>query len=251
MKKFQSRTSQLTLGAVLLAVFIILHIIIPGGQKVVQSVLMVLTFLPVTVYAMCCGVKNALLMAVAGMALCVLVLPLEVTLSFAVPALVIGLVGGLLYGKRKRLTVILIFSVLQLLQNVVELLVYYLLMQVDFMETYAWAVSMVYERIPSDWLANELFSLCLADMMICGVPCLAILGSGAKGIISFMLIKLLNSRLVSVMGPEADPQYTTQTKFGGRGISIAYFCAVTVCAVIALLPVLLIYARTAWRAVVK
>jgi hypothetical protein len=111
---------------------------------------------------------------------------------------------------------------------VVELLVYYLLMQVDFMETYAWAVSMVYERVPSDWLANELFSLFLADTMICGVPCLAILGSGAKGIISFMLIKLLNSRLVSVMGPEADPQYTTQTKFGGRGISIAYFCAVTV-----------------------
>ena len=237
MKKFDKPTAQLTLGAVLLAIFVIPHILIPGGQKIALSVMMILTFLPVTVYAICCGIKKALVMAAAGTALCALLLPLEVLLSYAIPALLIGLAGGFFYGKRKRLTVILIFSVMQLLQNILELGVYYLLMEVDFMSTYRWAVELVYERIPEQWLANELFSRFMADMMICGVPCLAILGAGAKGILSFQLIRLLNSRLVSIMGPEADPKYTKQTKFSGNGISIAYFCVICVCAVIVLLPV--------------
>lgn len=166
MKKFQGKTAQLTLGAVLLAVFIILHIIVPGGQKVVQGVLMVLTFLPVTVYALCCGTPKALVMAAAGGALCALLLPLEVLLSYAIPALLIGIVGGMCYGRRKRLTVILLLSVMQLLQNVVELLVYYLLMEVDFLQTYQWAVGLVYERIPQQWLGNPMFSRFLEDFII-------------------------------------------------------------------------------------
>lgn len=237
MKKFQGKTAQLTLGAALLAVFVILHIIIPGGQKIVQGILMVLTFLPVTIYALCCGTKKALLMAAAGAALCALLLPLEVLLSYAIPALLIGIVGGMCYGKRKRLTVILLLSVLQLLQNVVELFVYYLLMEVDFLETYQWAVGLVYERIPVQWLEAPLFSRFLEDFMVSAMPCVAILGAGAKGYISFHLIRLLSTRLESVMNVPQEPGSTELTKFPG-GISIAYLCAEVLCVVIALLPFL-------------
>ena len=237
MKKFQSKTAQLTLGAVLLAVFIILHVIVPG-QKMVQSLMMVLTFLPVTIYAMSCGTKKALVMAAAGAVLCAFLLPLEAYLSYAIPALIIGIVGGMSYGKRKRLTVILLISVLQLLQNVAEVLLYKYLAGVDFIETYYQMVAMVTEQIPESWLSIELFSTFLEDLLVCSVPCIAILGAGAKGIIGFLLVKLLNSRLTSVMGPEADSKYTEQTKFSGKGISIAYFCAICICAVTAALPFL-------------
>lgn len=238
MKKFQSKTAQLTLGAILLAVFIILHMIIPGGQKAVQGLLMVLTFLPVTIYARACGIRKALVMAGAGAALSALLLPPEVLLSYAIPALLLGLVAGVCYGKTKRLSAILIFSVMQLVQNLIELYVYYVFMEINFMDTYARFVGLVYDKIPAQWLTVELVSKYVEDLMICVVPCIAIIGAGAKGIVSFLLIKLLSSRLTSVMGPQAEDCYTTQTKFNGPGISIAYFCAVTVCMAVAALPLL-------------
>ena len=238
MKKFQSKTAQLTLGAILLAVFMILHMISPGGQKAVQGLMMVLTFLPVTIYARACGIRKTLVMAAAGAALSALLLTPEVLLSYAIPALLLGLVAGACYGKTKRLTVILIFSVMQLLQNLIELYVYYVFMEIDFMDTYTRFVGLVYDKIPAQWLTVELVSLFVEDLMICVVPCIAIVGAGAKGIVSFLLIKLLSSRLTSVMGPQAEDRYTTQTKFDGPGISIAYFCGVCVCMAVAVLPVL-------------
>ena len=236
MKKFQGKTAQLTLGSALLAVFIVLQFI-PGGHKAAQGFMMVLTFLPVTIYAMCCGIKKALVMVVAGTALSLLLLPLEVALSFAIPALLIGLAGGMFYGKRKRLTVILILSVMQMLQNVLELVVYYFLTDINFIDTYLWAVDLAYQEIPSAWLAIPLFNSFIEDMMICCIPCLAILVAGAKGIISFQLIRLLNSRLEFVMGPQADPKYIQQTQFKGPGISIAYFCVICICAIVVALPI--------------
>ncbi|MBQ4066055.1 MAG: hypothetical protein IJD22_00290 [Clostridia bacterium] len=235
MKK-KSKTSQLTLGAILLAVFVILHIIVPGGQKVIQGVLMVLTFLPLTVYSVCCGTKKTLIMAAAGAAICAMLLPPEVLLSYAVPALVIGVVGGMCYGRCKRLTLVLVLSVMQLLQNIVELYVYYVLTSINFLETYDWAVGVVYERIPKELLANAVFAPFLEDVIVCGVPCMMILGAGAKGIISFQLIRLLHKRLVSVMGPEPEIEYSRATRFSGKGLSVAYLCAVSVCSVAAVAP---------------
>ena len=238
MKKYQSKTAQLTLGAILLAVFLVLHLIIPGGQKMVQGFLMILTFLPLTIYSLCCGVKKTLIMAAAGACLSALLLPLEVTLSFAIPALLLGLVCGMIYGKRNRMTVILILAGMHFLQNVVELFVYYLIMEVDFVETYRWAVDLVYQKIPQQWLTNALFSSFLADMMVCGVPCLAILGAGAKGIFSYFFLRILHSRLTSVMGPEPDNEVFERNQFAGKGLSIAYFCGICLCAIIVALPVL-------------
>lgn len=233
----QSKSSQLTLAGILLAVFVILHIL-PGGQKTVQGFMMILTFLPLTIYSIRYGTKKTLIMAAVGCIICALLLTPEVLLSFAIPALIIGVVGGMCYGKCKRLIAILIFSVLNLLQNVIELFVYYLLSGINFMETYLWAVDLAYEKIPDSLLNIPLVNNYVEDLMICAVPCLAILGAGAKGIISFFIIKLIHSRLTSVMGPLADPKYTQQTKFNGKGISIAYFCIVCVCAITAVLPFL-------------
>ena len=236
MKK--TRTAQLTLGAVLLAVFLILHILVPGGQKSLQGMLLVVTFLPVAIYCMSCGLGKTLVMVAAGIVLSGLLLPLEGFLSFAIPALLIGLAAGMTFGKRRRLTVILLLSVMFLLQNIGEAFVYYLLMQVNLVDAYVRVVGIVHERIPEKLLADPLFSRFLEDFMLCSVPCLAILVSGAKGILSFLLLKVLNSRLEAVMGPVADVQYTEQTQFKGKGISIAYFCAVSVCAVVTALPFL-------------
>lgn len=234
----KSKTAQLTLGAVLLAVFLILHILVPGGQKSLQGMLLIVTFLPAAIYCMSCGFWKALVMVAAGIVLSGLLLPPEVFLSFAIPALLIGLVTGLIFGKRRRLTVILILSAMFLLQNIGEALVYYLLMNVNLVDTYVWAVGMVYERIPEALLASPLFSHFLEDFLLCAVPCLAIFVSGAKGILSFLILKLLNTRLEAVMGPEADPKFTEQTKFRGAGISITYFCGICICAIVTALPFL-------------
>lgn len=236
MKKF--KTSQLTLGAILLAVFLILHLIIPGGQKSIQGMLLVITFLPATIYCIRCGVRKTLVMIGAGLILSGLLLPLEVFLAFAAPALLIGLVAGLTYGKLHRLPVILILSVMFLLQNIGELLIYYLMMQVDLVDTYIRMVGLVHDNIPDVLMAMPVFRLFLEDFLLCAVPCMAILVSGAKGILSFMILTLLHTRLSSILGSEADPELTKQTKFNGVGISVAYFCTICICAVMTALPFL-------------
>lgn len=236
MKK--TKTAQLTLGAALLAVFLILHILIPGGQKSLQGMLLIVTFLPVTVYSLSCGFRKALIMVIAGMVLSGLLLPPEVFLSFAAPALLIGLAAGLTYGKCRRLTVILIISAMFLLQNIGEAVIYYLMININLVDTYIWAVGMVYQRIPSQLLADPLFSRFLEDFLLCIVPCLAILVSGAKGVLSFMILNMLHTRLESVMGPVPDDKFTRQTQFRSAGISIAYLCVICICTVMAVLPFL-------------
>ena len=236
MKK--TKTTQLTLGAILTAVFLILHLVIPGGQKSLQGMLLIITFLPTAIYCLGFGFRKTAVMVAAGLLLSGLLLPPEVFLSFAAPALVIGLAAGLTYGKRRRLTVILLLSTLFLVQNIAEAVIYYLLTQINPVDTYVWFVGMVHERIPAHLLQDALFSRFLEDFLLCAVPCMAVLVSGAKGVLSFLILKLLHSRLETVMGPEADPRFTRQTKFTGKGISVAYFCAICVCALFTALPFL-------------
>jgi hypothetical protein len=78
----------------------------------------------------------------------------------------------------------------------------------------------------------------LEDFLLCAIPCLAVMVSGAKGILSFMIIRILKERLEKLLGPDADPAFTEPTKFTGKGISIAYFCAICICAMMAALPFL-------------
>ena len=234
----QTKTTQLTLGAILLAVFLLLHIIIPGGQKSVQGMLMVITFLPVTIYCMNFGVKKTLIMIAAGALLSGLLLPLEVFLSFALPALLIGLVAGVTYGKWKRLPVILLLSTLFLLQNIGEALVYFWLANINPADTFAAVSELFWEMVPQQILVQSWLSSYLQDFLLCMIPCLAVMVSGAKGILSFMIIRILKERLETLMGPDADPQFTEPTKFTGRGISIAYFCAICICTIMAALPFL-------------
>ena len=234
----QTKTTQLTLGAVLLAVFLLLHIIIPGGQKSVQGMLLVITFLPVTIYCMNFGVKKTLIMIAAGALLSGLLLPLEVFLSFALPALLIGLVAGVTYGKWKRLAVILLLSALFLLQNIGEIAIYFWLANMDVRDTFVTASELFWDVIPESFLEHEMLKRFLEDFLLCAIPCLAVMVSGAKGILSFMIIRILKERLEKLMGPDADPAFTEPTKFTGKGISIAYFCAICICAMMAALPFL-------------
>lgn len=234
----QTKTTQLTLGAVLLAVFLLLHIIIPGGQKSVQGMLLVITFLPVTIYCMNFGVKKTLIMIAAGALLSGLLLPLEVFLSFALPALLIGLVAGVTYGKWKRLPVILLLSALFLLQNIGEIGIYFWLANMDVRDTFVTASELFWDVIPESFLEHGMLKRFLEDFLLCAIPCLAVMVSGAKGILSFMIIRILKERLEKLMGPDADPAFTEPTKFTGRGISIAYFCAICICTVMTALPFL-------------
>ena len=234
----QTKTTQLTLGAVLLAVFLLLHIIIPGGQKSVQGMLLVITFLPVTIYCMNFGVKKTLIMIAAGALLSGLLLPLEVFLSFALPALLIGLVAGVTYGKWKRLAVILLLSALFLLQNIGEIAIYFWLANIDVRDTFVTASELFWDVIPESFLEHGMLKHFLEDFLLCAIPCLAVMVSGAKGILSFMIIRILKERLETLMGPDADPAFTEPTKFTGKGISIAYFCAICICAMMAALPFL-------------
>ena len=234
----QTKTAQLTLGAVLLAVFLILHIIIPGGQKSVQGMLLVITFLPVTIYCMNYGIKKTLIMVAAGVLLSGLLLPLEVFLSFAIPALVIGLVAGISYGKLKRLAVILILSTLFLLQNIGEILVYFWLADLNPADTFAAAAALFWEAVPDALVQGQMLHQFWEDLLICAIPCLGIMVSGAKGILSFMIIRILKERLEKLMGADADPAFTEPTKFTGKAVSILYFCAICICAIVTALPFL-------------
>ena len=82
MRGKQNNTSQLVLGAIMLAVFVVLYMVVPIGDKLIQSVLMVFTFIPITIYVVNCGRGYS---AISGRILCKYNdVPIEVKLRWVV-----------------------------------------------------------------------------------------------------------------------------------------------------------------------
>ena len=190
MTKRHKSVFELVLGAILLGAFVALYIIVPGGTASVHSVLIVVTCLPVAMYTLCCGYKKAILMALAGAALSAILLPPITLLSYAIPALLIGLISGIVILNLRKPTAILSMSILHLLQNCFEIYLAYLLMEIRFTDTYTAVIDKAMTLVGT-YIQAESITVFLRDFLLCCVPAALLIGAFAKGVLFDMVVDYL------------------------------------------------------------
>lgn len=199
MKGKQNTTSQLVLGAIMLAVFVVLYMVIPIGDKLVQSLLMVFSYIPITLYVINCARKYAITIVCAGIILSAFFLQPLVLIAYAIPSLLIGLVSGLTITRISRSWSIAIFSILHLLQNVFEIIFYYKMMSIDFFVMYGSSIDESMRMI-SPLLTSETISSFFRDLMVCSIPLTILVGAIIKGILSFWITSLVANKLTAFLG---------------------------------------------------
>lgn len=217
--KNKTKTAQLVLGAVLLAVFLVLHIIVPGGNRAVQSILMIITCLPIAFYVLYSGKGYALLVIAAGTILSAILLEPLVTLSYAIPALVIGAVFGLTAHKLKRPLCMGLIALLHLLQNVFELILYYKMMQISILDSFSTTINRLMDLV--GMLTQDPASLSFAnDVILCAIPVAMLVASIAKGVLTYLILKVLLDKLASPLGMEPLSEESAVLKFNSTIVSV-------------------------------
>ena len=197
MTKRHKSVFELVLGAILLGAFEALYIIVPGGNNAIHSLLILVACLPLAMYTICCGYKKAALVVLAGIGLSAILLQPMILFSYAIPALIIGLLSGIVILNLKKPAAILSMSVLHLLQNCFEIYLAYLFLGIRFSETYAAVIDKTMSLI-SAYIKAESVILFIEDFLLCCVPVALIIGAFGKGVLfSIVIDYLLQSKYFS------------------------------------------------------
>lgn len=181
---------ELVLGAILLGAFLAMYTMVPAGTGSIHSALIVVACLPVTMYTLCCGPKKAGLLFLSGAGLSAILLQPLVLLSYALPALLIGLLSGAAILKLRAHNAILSISLLHLLQNCLEISLAYFLMGIRFSETYTAFIDQAISLL-SDYVKAEALLLFLGDFLLCCVPAVLVIGAFCKGVLFCMVVDYL------------------------------------------------------------
>ncbi len=169
MKNRRKDVFQLVLGAIMLGLFLAVYVIIPVGNSAIQSVVIVVASLPVTLYTLYCGTKKALLVVGAGLALSVFLLQPMVFAAFGAPALVIGLIGGRTIAKGKAVRAVLVIAVLHLVQNILELALAQWLTGIPFVGRFVETVNQGVDML-SVYVKGEKTLIFARDLLYCAIP---------------------------------------------------------------------------------
>lgn len=221
MRGKQNNTSQLVLGAIMLAVFVVLYMVVPIGDKLIQSVLMVFTFIPITIYVVNCGRGYSAIMVLAGCILSALFLQPLVLIAYAIPSLIIGVVAGLTITKSSKKVSILIFTLLHLLQNTFEIIFYYRMMNIDFFDMYGQSIKDSMNMI-SEVVTSKDILVFVEDLMICSIPTTMIVGAIVKGVLSFWITSIVINKLSTLFGGAKINRKSQIVTMKTKTISIIY-----------------------------
>lgn len=219
----KTNTTRLVLGAVMLALFVVLYLVVPVGQKAVQSLLIVVTVLPMGIFSCHCGWKPGLLLIAAGAALCFLLMEPLMVVSYSIPALIIGVATGILLRNTRRLTAVLVLTALHVGQNLLEIFLYYRLMELDFFGTYQRIIDQVMERL-LPYLTTPVLQQYAQGTLLCCIPAVLLVGAAVKALASYLLLKLLWEKLAPVVGGQPLTEKTAATKLHHKGFSWGYLC---------------------------
>ena len=190
MKKLRKDLFLLVLGAIMLGFFLAVYVIIPVGNGAIQSMVIVIASLPITLYTLYCGVKKGLIVVIGGLLLSMVFLQPLLFVAYGAPALIMGLVGGWIIGKRKGMLSVSVVGVLHLLQNGLELLLSRLTSGIPiisrFTETVNRGVTMV-----SAYVKSEELLIFARDFFFCCIPVAMIGAALCKGVITCYLVSVI------------------------------------------------------------
>ena len=141
--------------------------------------------------------------------------------SYSIPALIIGVATGLLLRNTRRLTAVLVLTALHAGQNLLEIFLYYRLMELDFFGTYQRIIDQVMERL-LPYLTTPVLQQYAQDTLLCCIPAVLLVGAAVKALASYLLLKLLWEKLAPVVGGQPLAEKTAATQFPVKLLSWGY-----------------------------
>ena len=125
--------SEMTFGAMMLAIFVICHFIFPVSNRGIQSIMGIVTSIPIAVYSYLCSSKKRLYILLAGVFLSFLFFELILTISFIIPNLIFGILLGVVIRKSNLVQLMLII-IACILFNVYEIYINCLITGIDIIK---------------------------------------------------------------------------------------------------------------------
>lgn len=190
MKNRRKDVLHLVLGAIMLAVFLAVYIIVPVGNGAIQSVVIIVASLPLTLYTLYCGIKKALLVIVAGLILSGFLLQPPVFTAYGAPALVIGLIGGWIIKRGNLVRSVIVISILHLLQNGLELLLTQWMTGIDLISGFSDVVDQGVKMV-SMYFSEEKALIFSRDFFYSCIPVVLIGAAAGKGVLTCYFIHMV------------------------------------------------------------
>lgn len=191
MKNRRKDVFQLVLGAIMLGIFLAVYLLMPVGNGAIQSVVIVVASLPVTLYTIYCGTKKALVVVIAGLILSIFLLQPLLFFAYGAPALVIGLIGGWVIRKGKIIRALLVVSLLHLLQNGLEILLSQWMAGIPIISMFADTVNRGVDLL-AKYVTMDQPLIFARDFLYCCIPVVMIGGALGKGVITCYVISMIS-----------------------------------------------------------
>jgi len=116
---------------------------------------------------------------------------------------------------------VLVLTVLHAGQNLLEIFLYYRLMELDFFGTYQRIIDQVMERL-LPYLTAPILQQYARDVLLCCIPAALLVGAAVKALASYLLLKLLWGKLAPVVGGQPLTERSASTKFSVAVLSWGY-----------------------------
>jgi len=195
MKKNNSykTTHQIVFGAIMLAIFVVLYLIVPVGNGLLQSLLLIITPLPIMTYKLRSKGAFSVAILLSGIIICSLFIETYILIAYAIPSLIIGFVIGCTIEKVNKYKELLIISILNLIQNIFEVSIFYYLMNLNIFEAYSQSVRDSVSLI-SAFIKTEQYNVYFYYLFIISIPVILIGASFLKAKITYSIALMINEK---------------------------------------------------------
>lgn len=187
-------TRQIVYGAIMLSIFVVLYLIIPVGNGLIQSLLLIITPLPIMAYKIRFKGNPSVIILLSGIIICSLFIETYILIAYAIPSLIIGFIIGCTIEKLNKCKEIVIISVLHLTQNIFEVSIFYYIMNLNVFEAYSQSISESVSLI-SSILKTDQYDIYIYYMLIISIPVILIGTAFIKAKITYNLSLIINQKI--------------------------------------------------------
>lgn len=188
-----NRLRDLTFTAIMLAVFLIIHLIFPANNRGIQSIMGALTPIPIVIYTYCSNIKDYIGVVISGTLLSLMLYEPILAVSFIIPNLIFGIIMGFLLKKRCKFILVFI-TIISIFLNLYEILINYIVTGINFIEINIDAINASIRMLQEEY--KNFNGKIYYDINVFAIPIVMAIGGFLKSYLSLLISKLLLNRII-------------------------------------------------------
>lgn len=211
-----SRLQDLTFAAMMLSAFFVMYFIFPSNSRGIQSIVGVITPIPIIVYAYVSNINGYAKITISGIFLTLVFFEPILAISFIIPNLILGITIGFLL-KKKCKYIYLLVAVISVILNLYELFINYLVTGIDFIEINLDSINASMLMLQEQY--KNFNSKIFYDINVFAIPIMMATGCLGKGLILVFVSKVLLKRII-----DKDMPVSYTISFSVKRLSIVLLC---------------------------